>query len=97
MTSNTATWHLTCGQVCAVPCTDGSNFFPIFGWSIAMVVVGGGVGVVLVVVMVEDAWRAAHPSSPPAPRYPILICQPRNTFTSTHTSHHIFESISTRQ
>lgn len=76
-TNNTESWHLTCGQVCAVPCADGRNTVPIFGWTIAMVVVvGGGVGAVLVVVMVEDAWRAAHPSSPPAPRYPILICHP---------------------
>jgi hypothetical protein len=91
-----ATWHLTCCQVCVVPCADGTNIFPIFGWSIAMVVVGG-VCAVLVVVMVQDAWRAAHPSSPPAPRYPILICHPLNPITSTHTSNHIFECFSTRQ
>jgi hypothetical protein len=41
-----------------------------------MVIVVGGVGAVLVVVMVEDAWRAAHPSFPRAPLYPILICHP---------------------
>jgi len=62
--------------VCAVPGDIGSNTRSFFRWSIAMVIVvaGCGVGALVVVVMVEDAWRAAHPSSQPAPLSPILTC-----------------------
>lgn len=66
--------HLTCGQVCAVPSDIGGNTRSFVRWSIAMIIVVAGVGALVVVVMVEDAWRAAHPSSQPAPLSPILTC-----------------------
>lgn len=66
--------HLTCGQVCAVPSDIGGNMRSFFRWSIAMVIVVAGGGALVLVVMVEDAWRAAHPSSQPAPLSPILTC-----------------------
>jgi hypothetical protein len=59
-----------------------------------MVIVVGGVGAVLVVVMVEDTWRAAHSSFPPAPRYPILIC---HLITTLHTSDSSINCISIRR
>jgi hypothetical protein len=64
-------WSCTCvhtcsHMVCAVPSAVARGDLCVFGCSIAMVAVAVGAGGCggLLVVMVEDAWGAAHPSSP---------------------------------
>lgn len=50
----------TCGNVCAVTSGVGWYTLPVFGWSIAMIVVIAGGGSVRVLVVVQNTWRAAH-------------------------------------